>query len=387
MTFTSRNSDGHGVSSKRRHTGIALGGLGAVVSTIAVLTVSPALAQDGMAAAQALVTEASQTPVFVDPGPAFDARACMADRSIFVIPLTSQNPFNVEIARGQTEAAEAIGFELTVWDNQLNVDQWVQGIATAINGGYDVIDLQGGVPPAALGPQIAEARDAGLKVVTTHLNDVTQEPDSQLDGAFAMNYTRAGQIMAAWAMLQTDGEVNAVIIGSDEIMPTSAFVNAIETYLDENCPNCQHRYVNVPVVEWGSGIQTEVQSALVADPSINYILPIYDSMSQFIVPALELTGRDDVRIATYNGTPFVLDLLREGDLVEMNVGESLGWVGWSGVDATMRLLCDEGTVTELNTPLYVFSDENVETAGVPATYTQGYGDGYIDGFRALWGLD
>ena len=109
-------------------------------------------------------------------------------------------------------------------------------------------------------------------------------------------------------------------------------------------------------------------------------------MSGFVVPALSLSNREDVRIASYNGTPFVLDLLRDGDQMEMDVGESLAWVGYASIDGTMRMLCDAGEVTKLNTPLYIFDDSNVETAGVPATYG-GYGDGHISGFRKLWGLD
>src|SRR5262249_55789674 len=146
------------------------------------------------------------------------------------------------------------------------------------------------------------------------------------------------------------------------------FVKAIQDYLTTNCPDCKFKYVNVPVVEWGSKIQPEVQSALVADPSINYILPIYDSMSAFIVPALTLSNRNDVRIASYNGTPFTLDFLRDGDLMEMNVGESLSWVGYASIDGIMRMLCGKGEVTKLNTPLYIFDDANVKDAGVPAGY-------------------
>ncbi|MDN2568316.1 sugar ABC transporter substrate-binding protein [Aquibium sp. A9E412] len=366
---------------------------GSVTSAAAILAASFAFAgsagaqEANLDKARALLDEARQLPKFEAPGEAFDAKACMADKKVYVIPLTTENPFNVEIGNAQKQAAEAVGFDITVSDNQLNIDQWVQAIQTAIADGYDVIDIQGGVPPEAIGPQLAEARDAGVKIVATHLYDVTQEPSELIDGNFAMNYSRAGELMAAWAMDKTDGNVNAVIIGSDEIIPTGPFVAAIQEYLDTNCPDCKHKYVNVPVVEWGSQIQPEVQSALVADPDINYILPIYDSMSAFIVPALTLSNREDVRIATYNGTPFVLDLLRDGDLVEMNVGESLAWVGWAGIDGTMRLLCDEGEVTELNTPLYIFDDSNVETAGVPAGYDQGYGDGHVNGFRKLWGLD
>ena len=73
----------------------------------------------------------------------------MADKKIYVIPLTAENPFNVEIAKAQQEAAEAVGIELTVSENQLNTDQWVQAISTAISEGYDAIDIQGGIPPEA----------------------------------------------------------------------------------------------------------------------------------------------------------------------------------------------------------------------------------------------
>lgn len=338
-----------------------------------------------VAAAKALIAEGRQKPSFTAPGAAFDAKACMAGKKVFVIPLTSENPFNVEIGKAQQEAAAAVGFDLRMSDNQLNVDQWAQGITTAISEGYDVIDIQGGIPPEALGPQLAEAKAKGIKIVATHLYDVTQTKNDLVDGNFSMNYTRAGQLMAAWAIEKTGGKVNAVIIGSDEILPTGPFVKAVQDYLTANCPECKHKYVNVPVVEWGSKIQSEVQSALAADSGINYILPIYDSMSGFVVPALTLSNREDVRIASYNGTPFTLDLLRDGDLMDMNVGESLSWVGWASVDGIMRLVCGQGEVTQLNTPLYIFDDGNVKDAGVPAGYG-GYGDSHLAGFKKLWGL-
>lgn len=353
------------------------------VATTLVLT---GTASADVAAAKALVQEARAKPSFTAPGEPFDAKACMAGKKVFVIPLTAENPFNVEIGKAQKEAAAAVGFEITISENQLNVDQWGQGVTTAIAGGYNLVDIQGGIPPEAVGPQLSEAKAKGLKVTATHLYDVTQPPNKDLvDGNFSMDYTRAGQIMAAWAIEKTEGKVNAVIIGSDEITPTSAFVKAIQDYLTANAPESKFKYINVPVVEWGSKIQPEVQAALVADPGINYILPIYDSMSAFVVPALTLSNREDVRIASYNGTPFTLDLLRDGDLMEMNVGESLSWVGYAAVDGMMRLLCDKGEVTKLNTPLYIFDDSNVKDAGVPAGYG-GYGDDYVAGFKKLWGL-
>lgn len=362
----------------------------AIFTSLAALPLSfgvtaPASADAVLDQAKTHLAEYSRLPTFSAPGPAFDAKACMKDKKVFVIPLSSSNPFNVEISRSMQETADAVGFEMTNWANQLKLDQWVQGMQQAIANNYDLIDLQGGLPPAALGPQIQEARAKGIKVTTTHLFDVTQPVPENLDGSARMSYSTAGKLMADWAMVKTGGKVNAVIIGSDEIPPTSAFVKSIKDRLDE-CKNCKYKYVNAPVTEWGSKIQSSVQSALIADPGINYILPIYDSMSQFVIPALKITNRqDNVKIASYNGTPFVLDLLREGE-VEMNVGESLGWVGMAGMDANMRLLCGLNKVTKLNTPLYIFDEGNVKTAGVPASYESGYGDVHKDGFMKLWGL-
>ncbi|SLN66971.1 sugar ABC transporter substrate-binding protein [Roseisalinus antarcticus] len=345
----------------------------------------PALAD--MEAAQALIDQYSSAPTFTAPGPAFDARACMADKSMFVIPLTNANPFNQAISDGFVQAAEIVGFDLRAWETQMDPAGWIQGINTAVAEGYSLIDMQGGLPPEFLVPQITEARDAGLLVTATHNWDATtQEIPDFMDGAGNVDYVTVGQIIAAWTMVQTVGQVNALVLGPDEITPTAPLRDSILGYLEENCPECTTRYINVPVNDWATQGQGAVQNALLQDPSINYVLPVYDSMSQFIVPAIQI-ARSDAKIVSYNGTPFVLDMMRDGDIVEMNVGESLGWVGMAGTDANMRLLCGLDPVTTLNTPAFIFTDENVETAGIPATFDDGYGDVHIEGFKALWGIE
>ena len=356
----------------------------AAASALALLAL-PASAD--MEAAKALIEKHSKLPEFTAPGPAFDAKACMADKKMFVIPLTNANPFNVAIGQGMAKAAADVGFELREWQTQLDPSQWAQGVSTAIAEGYDLIDFMGGLPVELMAPQIAEAKAAGVMIGATHLWDATtQATPDYMDAAGNTDYVTMGQIIAAWAIVQTGGKVNALVLGPDEITPTAPLRDAITGYLDANCPDCTWRYINVPVNEWATQGQSAVQNALLQDPSINYVLPVYDSMSSFIVPAIQIAG-SDAKIASYNGTPFVLDMMREGDIVEMNVGESLGWVGYAGVDVNMRALCGLEPVTVLNTPGYIFTDANVATAGNPATFDDGYGDVHIQGFRKLWGLE
>jgi ribose transport system substrate-binding protein len=141
------------------------------------------------------------------------------------------------------------------------------------------------------------------------------------------------------------------------------------------------------VPEWATKIQPSVQSALLADSTINYIIPIYDSMSQFVIPAVRITGKQDsVKIATFNGTPFVIDAIRAGD-VEMDIGESLGWIARSILDGYMRHLAGLPDVKELYVPLYIFDAANAASAGIPAGYDTGYGDQHVDGYAKLWMLN
>jgi ribose transport system substrate-binding protein len=356
--------------------------LGAMVAAANAFAAMPDLA-----AAQAIVDAHTILPEFSPPGPPFDAHACMAGKKILTMPVSSANPFTKNIAIAMTQVAKQLGFEVREWENQAQPTQWVQGMEYAINNKFDAVDLLGGVNPAVLGPQIAEAKKSGIKVFTSHLYDTIQTPDPIVDLSMEIPYHEVGALLASWVTLKTKGHVNAVIVGSDEIIPTAPFVKGITDTLAKICgPDCKFKYINAPVPEWSTKIQSGVQSALIADPTINYIIPIYDSMSQFVIPALTITGRKGtVKIATFNGTPFVIDAVQKGN-VEMDVGESLGWIARSILDGYMRDMCGLKTYTTMYVPFYIFDSGNAKNAGTPADYDRGYGDQHVAGYKKLWEL-
>ena len=138
---------------------------------------------------------------------------------------------------------------------------------------------------------------------------------------------------------------------------------------------------------WGGDVNAVAADFMAANPDINVVIPIYDSMSQFVVPAMRLTGKaGQVKVATFNGTPFVLDYIAQG-VVDMNIGESLDWIAYATVDGHLRDACGMQSPKALNVPFYIFDKNNVADAGTPAKFDTGYGDAYVAGFRKLWGLD
>ena len=339
---------------------------------------------------QGNIRAARAMPTFTPPGDVFDAKGCMAGKKMFIIPLANSNPFNKAIGDAMAEAAEQVGFELRNWPvSSFDPSQWMAGIDVAIAEGYDLIDMQGGLPPEMIQAKVEEANEAGIITTTTHNYDVTQTPAGFLDHSTRTNYGEAGRLMADWAMVETRNNVNALIMGPDEVTPTGPLKKSIFDRLNQFGGNNKFIYVNTPFAEWQTKIAVATETAVINDPTINWILPIYDSMSVFARQGLNAAGRDDIQIASYNGTPGSLDLLRAGGM-QMNVGESLGWVGWAGVDSNMRLLCDAGDVPDLNTPFLIFDANNVDTsigANGRAEYNAGYGNAHIPGFRSLWQLD
>jgi ribose transport system substrate-binding protein len=352
---------------------------------------APALADassDGIANAKAALAVFEAKPVFTAPGDPFDAKKCAAGKKMLSIPNNSGNPFLKGIIDRETTAGALVGLTVKEWQNQGQPSQWVQGFDQAIRDKYQIIDLISGIDPGTVQPQVKAASDAGVKVMTSHFYDPSFKQDPLVSSSLTIGFNQIGKILADWSTVNLNGEANIAIVESNDVPPTIPLVAGIKSQLAANCPKCKIiSEINVGVTEWGTKIQPAVQAAVQAHPEINVVIPIYDSMSQFVVPALRLAGQTGkVKVATFNGTPFVLDFIQQGS-VDMDIGESLDWIAYATVDGHLRDACGTKSPTALNVPFYIFDKNNAKEAGTPAKFDTGYGDAYKAGFQKLWMLE
>jgi ribose transport system substrate-binding protein len=325
-------------------------------------------------------------PDFVPPGPAFDARPCMQTKTIFSIPVSSANPFTANIEKAMADSARDVGFKFVTWENQGQTAQWAQGMDAGVDQHASLIDLLAGTDPRVLVPQVMAAKAAHIPVVASHYNGLQQTPivKKYATADVPIDYFKAGALLVDWAAVQTKGHLDALTLISTGPLSTDSMMAGITAEL-KHCAGCTEKIINVPVVDWGTQITPNVRSALLADPKINYIIVIYDSMAQFVVPAVTLTNSENrVKIDAFNGTPFVLGLVQQGK-VQMDIGENLDWIGHAIIDDEMRLLCGTQVVNP-RIPFYIFTAANAKDAGVPPQLSRGYGDAYITGYRKLWEL-
>ena len=124
--------------------------------------------------------------------------------------------------------------------------------------------------------------------------------------------------------------------------------------------------VNVNPTDWATQLQTTVEGALSANPNILLYLPVFDSMAEFIAPAIEAAGKDgQVHVASFNGTPAILTSIRTGNIVTMDVGENTSDVAAAGLDQIMRVMLHKPAGQDVIN-VRIMDKSNVSQAGVPA---------------------
>lgn len=365
---------------------LSVAALVAAVTSSTAAPTAPAAKAD-IAAAKAIIAKYSKLPKFVAPGPAFNARKAMKGKKVMIIPVTSQIPITQVITASMTRQAKRIGFTFTNWQNQGKADQWIQGIQQAISQKYDVVDLLA-IPPAVLKPQIDQARRAGVKVISSHFAGFGWQVPKYIDGAVRLPYYEVGQILAAWAIVQTNGKANVLSIVANDLVSSADVIKGMRNVFARDCKGCKLDIVDVPTVEWANKVQGEVQSGLQRNPNVNYVLPIYDAMTSFVSAALRVSGKaGKIQQASFNGTPFVLEAVKRGD-VQMDIGENEDWIARAMLDADMRAAADLSVPKNhyRAAPLYIFTKKNVARAGTPPHPAKGYGNTYGPGFDKLWGL-
>jgi len=338
-------------------------------------------------AAQAEIDSYKEIPSSEDLGESIDVTE-LAGQSIFSIPIDSKLEFYQVGEESMKRIAEEAGLEYTTFPTDGTPVSFQQGFAQAIAQGAGVIMLNGPLPET-LAPQIEEATAAGIQVIPLHLSDQT-EPALDITPweAFAP-FNLGARLATLYSVVDLEGEpVKALVIEASGTGPSDGMVQTINDTLADEAPEGSEvvATINSQVPVWSTEIQPAVQSALLKDPSINAIIPIYDSMALFAIPAIAQAAPDsNIGVYSFNGTPAVLDLLREG-VMRVNVGENPDWVSYVNLDTAFRAMLGADPIPGVSGPVRVFDESNVDDAGNPAESGLGFGDAYPDAYMTLWGL-
>jgi ribose transport system substrate-binding protein len=335
-----------------------------------------------------LVSAAQEVPVYEDPGPPVDLSS-LAGQKVMVIPTASQLPVCDQIGKDIAELAEEVGMTGTYFENSGGPQGWIPGMQQAVSQDYDAIVLVCGIDPNLITPQVQAATDAGIAVIDSGLFDTEDGGTDPLVTA-QTNIPNAESIRRSVDVAFLDnGEepFDVVMVTSDEVPAGVKMEEAIRDEFATYCPGCEIQKVNVAIPDWGTKIQGEVSSALLANPDIKAVIPIFDGMVPPAGAAVTASGRDDVFLyGCYGGTPAYISEMGESIPMRSDTGPTHLWRAYATADQMFRVL----TGGEALDPNDAFDPHRLWTLDNKDDVTgenDGFGTEFVTGYRTLWGLE
>ncbi len=363
----------------------------ASADTAAPDTAAAAAGEGGVAEAEAIVAKASAAPTFAAPAGvgAYDF-AALKGKKVAIINLVKAVPILTQWEAEMTSAFEGSGVELTSVDGKFDPNEWGRGIEQAISAKADLIFLLG-VPPTAVAPQIAEAKKAGIPVLSSLQGypGKSLAAVADLTADVGYDYRTPGTLMGAWFVADSKGKGNASIMSSDDNASSADVWGAMEAEIKRLCPDCKMKREDSTVPQWSDGTLQQRTKALVQeDPTITHILAVYDGMTLAIEPGLVEAGvNEKIRVAGFNGTPAVMDNVKKGTAVKMDVGNPNMWFSAGAVDAVFSVLSGKKATEDAGVPFRIFTQDNLKDVDTSKEDpTNWYGIDPLGEYRKLWGL-
>lgn len=339
-----------------------------------------------------LIEEHSAAPEFTPPGPAFDASQ-LKGKTIAIVAIDLRVPTLADVVANAKIAADLLGLKVTVFDAKSQATLMQQGMQQAIDNNADAI-ISDGLVMQVVADQIKEAKDKGIPTIDVvnapPVADVPgQGSDPNIFGNVSPDAELGGQLIAAAAISSTDGEAKVQVMNTSELTAAAAIAESI-TKTIESCETCEVvSTTDTALNDWSTQIPGLTATQIRSNPDINFILPIYDAMGIFATTGVQqaaATGK--VWVASQDGSPAALALVKQGDVFVANVAKSSAWAAWAAVDQAMRGMLEMEPADPVLPIRYVDSGalEGVDTSTSESVDEALFGPTYQDGYKELWGL-
>jgi ribose transport system substrate-binding protein len=286
-------------------------------------------------------------------------------------------------------AASVVGVKPLFLTNDSTPSGWEQNISEAISDHVAAIVLQG-IPSGLISLGIQQANAAHIPVIETSDEDVSFPLASGVAAQVQYPVLQVGKIMAAYAISQSKGDVNAAVISSSDTSAATPLLNGIkQEFKAAGCgSSCTYTVSDVPVADWATKLPQLIQSLLQAHPNLNWIIPMYDSELPYIVPAIT-TAQDTskVHVVSFNATPGIMKYLAQRNVLSGDVGNPEAWFGFEFMDQAIRLMTNAAPLptTKEYDPVRLFTSSNFTSTTLGESQQAWYGSAdFSSGYKKLW---
>jgi ribose transport system substrate-binding protein len=337
--------------------------------------------------AQAAVETSLAVPeAFTAPGPALEGVAGMAGKKILYIPISLQIPAFQAVYAAVQEATGEVGMEVDSCDGKFNP----AGVAACINQALaqqvDVVVLDQ-IPLGLAAQGVAQLQEAGIAIL------VSGQEAAPGTAELAYLDTGGGQLitqMADWVTVDSGGDANVLVVAQTDSPRQKAYIDeGLVPRFEEVCPDCTTT-VTTTTASQLSQLGSQVSTALLQDPEIDYIVSEFDANVSYILQGLQNTPTGgDVKVVSAIGDIASLERVASGQQAYDALGSNR-WAGWAITDQVLRMLTGAEPLESSTGPARAFDSSNIDSVEVDqASFDDESlwgGDTYTDVYRQVWGL-
>jgi len=358
-------------------------------SSTATTTGTGSAAAAAAATADGLVVAergSSQFPTTITP---FNAAGAQGKKVWWISNLAS-NSFTTLIYKPFVQAMALENVSVHLCDGQGSASIESRCIEEAIVAHPDQIFIQD-LAIASVQKAINDAHSANIPV-TEWANDNAGTGPSPGDVAETTYcYSCAGADIVDDVVALSKGNVNAVIITSSDVPVSASETQAIEAEFTKICPaTCHYQTEDVLIANWTTGLPVMART-IVANPAVNWIIPMFDPETSFLDPAIISAGAAGrVHVASYNATSGAVQQLQmANNPLWVDVGSSLTWSGYAFADMVFRVLAGVPPLSDTaeSIPIRDFDRTNASSVNFSAPDSTWYGTtNFIADYKKAWGI-
>jgi ribose transport system substrate-binding protein len=258
----------------------------------------------------------------------------------------------------------------------------------AINEHPDYIAITG-IPAAALKPQLAAARKAGIPVISC------ATPDKPTAGGYSVQcggtLATDADYVARWVINDSGGKGHLVALTIPQFPVLNTETDWLKANLKRLCSGCSLDQLDLTIDDVAGG---QVASKLIAfvqsHPNVNYVYFTFNDLSRGVPAALKAAGfGGKVKLVGAAGDAAIMKTIGSGQnawTIAPNV-----YSAWVMVDAMARLATGERLSEDYTNKVYASPTWVVDSAGsakrlAPTNYDWYGPGGFQQKFKALWNV-
>jgi ribose transport system substrate-binding protein len=306
-------------------------------------------AGDGAKAGQA---DARIDPLFKgtgyeQPPAAADPVRPQAGKKVWIISCNQSIPPCSVPAKAALEAADAVGWQTTLFDAKFEPARMAQGLQQAAAAGADGV-ITWGLDCSLIQAPLSNAERAGVRVVAGEaLSNCSggvgfDSVVSYTQGTFEKWITAYGAAQADLVAARTDGDAKVLLLDESDVPAFETENRAFEARLAEACSGCEVvERIKFTDADLGTNLEQKTQQALVSHPEANALYIPGDILSFGPLAALRASGRaKSVFIAVAEAQAPTIEALHQGAIVGAGVGQAQQWESYQEVDDLIRLFAN-----------------------------------------------